>query len=111
MAEHLQDSLNFLDISYCKSVDDHGLAHFTDKTYPLDSLIVNGCNGISGPGLKQMLHSFKDTLLDIEAAFNDQEIFNCSFFETLGHCFNLETLDVAGSNAMTDDGVKSIVAA
>lgn len=58
-----------------------------------------------------MLHSFKDTLLDLEAAFNDQEIFNCSFFETLGHCFNLETLDVAGSNAITDDGGRSIIAA
>ena len=71
IARLLTNTLNFLDISYCKTITDEGLAHFSDKTYPLDSLIVNGCNGISGPGLKQMLHSFKDTLLDLEAALND----------------------------------------
>ena len=58
-----------------------------------------------------MLHSFKDTLLDLEAALNDQPIFNCSFFETLGQCFNLESLDVAGSNDITDDGGRLISAA
>ena len=71
IARLLVNSLNFLDISYCKVITDEGLAHFSDKTYPLDSLIINGCNGISGPGLKQLLHSFKDTLLDLEAALND----------------------------------------
>ena len=76
VANLLTDSLNFFDISYCKKVTDAGLAHFSEKTYPLDSLVVNGCNGISGPGLKAMLHSFKDTLLDFEAALNDQDIFN-----------------------------------
>ena len=51
IARHLTQ-LNFFDISYCKTITDEGLAHFSEKTYPLDSLIVNGCNSISGPGLK-----------------------------------------------------------
>ena len=71
IACNLQNSLNFLDISYCKQVTDEGLVHFTDKTYPLDSLVINACHGISGPAVKQLLHSFKDTLIDFEAALND----------------------------------------
>ena len=108
IAENLVETLNLLDISYCKQVTDTGLAHFTGKTYPLDSLMINGCNGISGPGLKTMLISFKDTLLDLEAALNDQPSFNSCFFETLGQCFNLETLDVAGSNDINDEGGRLI---
>ena len=87
------------------------MAHFTGKTYPLDSLMINGCNGISGQGLKTMLISFKDTLLDLEAALNDQPSFNSCFFETLGQCFNLETLDVAGSNDINDEGGRLISSA
>ena len=108
IAKHLTQSLNFLDISYCKEVTDEGLAHFNELTYPMDSLMINGCSGISGAGLKQLLHSFKDTLLDLEAALNDQAIFNGTFFETLGYCFNLETLDVAGSNAIDDDAGRAL---
>lgn len=100
--------LNFLDISYCKQVTDEGLAHFTGKTYPLDSLSINGCNGISGPGLKLLLNSFKDTLLDLEAALNDQQIFNSCFMETLGFCLNLETLDLGGSNDINDEGFRQL---
>ena len=92
-------------------MSDEGLAHFTDKTYPLDSLIINGCNGISGPGLKQWLFSFKDTLLDLEAALMDQESFSSVFMETLGGCFNLETLDVVGSKGIDDDGARKLNAA
>ena len=108
IAVNLQENLSFLDISYCKQVSDLGLEKFKEKTYPLDSLVINGCNGISGPGLNVWLHSFKDTLLDLEAALMDQESFNSKFFETLGFCFNLETLDVSGSNGMDDDGVRMI---
>ncbi len=68
---NLTSTLNFLDISFCKQVTDEGLANFNDKVYQLDSLVINGCNGISGPGLKQWLHSFKDNLLDLEAALMD----------------------------------------
>ena len=98
IAKHLVNTLNFLDISYCKQVTDEGLAHFHEKTYPLDTLVINGCSGISGAALKVLLHSFKDTLLDLEAALNDHASFNSSFFDTLGACFNLETLDLTGSN-------------
>lgn len=50
-------------------------------------------------------------MIDLEAALNDQPQFNSSFFETLGFCFNLETLDVAGSNDINDDGGRLITAA
>jgi len=86
------------------------LAHFTGKTYPLDSLILNGCNGISGPGVRQLLTAFNDTLIDFEAALNDQPIFSSAFFDMLGHCFNLETLDVTGSNGIDDEGIRQLTA-
>ena len=108
---NLTTTLNFLDISYCKQVTDEGLVHFSDKTYQLDSLDINGCNGISGPGLKQWLHSFKDTLLDLEAALMDQESFSSVFMETLGYCFNLETLDLVGCKGIDDNGARMLVAA
>lgn len=107
----LTETLNFLDISYCKQVTDAGIEAFKDKTYPLDSLIINGVNGISGAGLKQWLVSFKDTLLDLEAALNDQEIFTSAFMETLGYCFNLETLDLVGSHGIDDDGARKLCGA
>lgn len=88
-----------------------GIEAFKDKIFPVDSLIINGVTGISGGGLKQWLHSFKDTLLDLEAALNDQEIFNSSFMETLGYCFNLETLDLIGSHGIDDDGARKLSAA
>ena len=90
---------------------DAGLAHFSEKTYPLDTLVINGVNGISGPAVKQWLHSFKETLLDFEAALNDQESFNGCFFEVLGQCWNLETLDVTGSHGIEDDIGRQITAA
>lgn len=100
--------LNFLDISYCKKVTDTGLAHFTGKTYPLDTLILNAVNGISGPGVKQFLHSFKDTLLDFEASLNDQESFSSCFFDVLGQCWNLEYIDVVGCHGIDDEGGRLI---
>ena len=63
--------MNFLDISYCKNVSDVGLAAFSEKVYPVDSLIINAVHGITGAGVKTWLESFKDTLLDFEAALND----------------------------------------
>lgn len=103
--------MHFLDISYCKQVTDAGLAAFSDKTYPLDSLVINAVHGITGPAVKKWLESFKDTLLDFEAALNDQEGFNSVFFETLGQCYNLETLDVTGCPGISDDAGRLISAA
>jgi len=102
------DTLTLLDISYCKQVTDAGLAPFEGKIYPLESLIINGVNGISGAGIKQWLHSFKETLIDFEAALNDQESFNGSFFEVLGFCWNLETLDVTGSHGIEDEAGRQL---
>lgn len=70
IAESLPN-LNFLDISYCKQVTDGGLEPWFGKTYPLDTLVINGVNGISGPAVKQWLLCFRETLLDFEAALND----------------------------------------
>ena len=47
-------------------------------------------------------------MLDLEAALNDQPCFNSSFMEALGYCFNLETLDLAGSNDISDDGFNKL---
>ena len=47
--------LTFFDISYCKQVTDAGLEPFFGKTYPLDTLVINGVNGISGQAVKQWL--------------------------------------------------------
>ena len=71
IASCLQDTLSFLDISYCKNVTDAGLEAFEGKTYPLDSLVINAVHGITAPAIKKWLESFKDTLLDFEAALND----------------------------------------
>ena len=68
--------------------------------------MINGCSGISGAALKVLLHSFKDTLLDLEAALNDHASFNSSFFDALGACFNLETVDLTGSNSIDDEGIR-----
>ena len=48
----LTETLCFLDVSYCKEITDEGINCFKDKVYPLDTLSINGCNGISGPGLR-----------------------------------------------------------
>jgi len=42
------ENLTFLDLSYCKNFDEDGVKFFNGKTYPLETLIINGCNGISG---------------------------------------------------------------
>ena len=96
-------NLSFLDLSYCKNFDDEGLKAFEGNTYPLESLIINGCNGISGPGLKVLLESFKETIYEIEAAIMDQESFSSAFVETLAHCTRLQLLDLTGSNGVGDD--------
>ena len=111
IATCLQDTLSFLDISFCKNVTDAGLAAFEGKTYPLDSLVINAVHGLTSPGIKKWLESFKDTLLDFEAALNDQEGFKSEFFETLGKCFNLELLDVTGCPGITDDAGRLVSAA
>ena len=65
------ENLSFLDLSYCKKFDDEGISHFDGKTYSLESLIINGCEGISGEGLKIWIKSCKETLFELEAALCD----------------------------------------
>ena len=55
-------NLTFLDLSYCKNFDDDGIKAFEGNTYPIETLIINGCSGVSGPGLKMWVASCKKTL-------------------------------------------------
>ena len=99
----LDTTLVFLDISYAKNVTDEGLKHFEGKTFPcFNSLSINGVTGITSIGLKGWLKSFSETLLDLEAALCDQDEMKAEFFETLGQCYNLESLDLTGCYAIDD---------
>lgn len=79
--------LNFLDISFAKKVSDAGLVHFAAKTLPITTLIVNGCNGITHAGLTAILGSCSATLIDLEAAFLDQEGLKGEFLTKVGVCW------------------------
>ena len=99
----LDTTLVFLDISYAKNVDDEGLKHFEGKVFPcFNSLSINGVTGISSVGLKNWLKSFSETLLDLEMALCDQDDMKAEFFETLGQCYNLESLDCTGCYNIDD---------
>lgn len=95
-----------MDISYCKAVTDEGLGGFAGKKYPLESLIINGVTGITGPGLKQWLLSFQGSLVELEAALMDQPEFNSSFMESLATCWDLQLLDLTGCPGIDDDAGK-----
>jgi len=81
------DNLEFLDISFAKKVTDQGLVHFATKSLPIANLIVNGCNGITHAGLTALLSSCSKTLLDLEAAFLDQETLKGDFLTKVGFCW------------------------
>ena len=67
-----------------------------------NSLHITGVTGISSAGLNQWLKSFTDTLIDLEMALCDQEEMKADFFESLGQCKQLETLDVTGCYEIDD---------
>ena len=54
--------LEFIDISYCKQVTDAGLAAFEGKTFPLNTLCLNGLTEVTGAGLYHPINAGKDTL-------------------------------------------------
>ena len=97
------DNLEFIDVSYAKKITDVGLVHFASRTLPLTTLIVNGCNGITHAGLNAILNSCSKTLLDLEAAFLDQENLKGEFLTKVGFCWQLELLDLAGSTSIEDN--------
>ena len=99
----LDTTLVFLDISYAKNVTDEGLKAFEGKVFPcFNSLNINGVTGITSIGLKNWLKSFSETLLDLEMALCDQDDMKAEFFETLGACYNLESVDCTGCYAIDD---------
>jgi len=69
---------------------------------PITSLVVNGCNGFTHAGLIAIIGCCSDKLLDLSAAFLDQEGLKGEFFNKVGYCWQLETLDVAGSINIED---------
>lgn len=97
-----QAQLEFLDLSYCKQITDHGLYHFFEKELPITSLAFNGMTGITSIGLGNFLTCCTKTLVDIELANLDQEGFKSDCFAYIGKCWNLELLDVAGCKNLDD---------
>jgi Leucine-rich repeat (LRR) protein len=96
--------ITFLDISYCKRVTDEGLAAFEGKTYPLTTLNVTGCNGISGKGLVHPIMACTATLEHFIGGLLDQEeMKQADFGKALGLCTHLKSLDVGGNKHMTDE--------
>lgn len=96
--------LQFIDISYCKQVTDAGLIAFEGKTFPLTHLCVNGLTEVTGAGLFHPIQAGKDTLEVYQGALMDQEgLANATFAKALGHCFNLQTLDLGGCRHIGDE--------
>ena len=94
--------LSFIDISFAKNVTDAGLVHFSDKTLPLNTLVISGCSSISSAGLTALLNCCTNTLVDFEACYLDQETFKSDFCLKLAYAWQLEYLDIAGCLALDD---------
>lgn len=97
-------NLEFLDVSFNKEVTDVGLNAFEGKTVPLKHLSFTGCTGISGKGLSHPISACKDTLEIFEGALMDQEDMKIpDFGKSLGECFKIQCIDLAGCRAIGDD--------
>lgn len=97
-------SLTFMDVSFAKRLTDKGLSSFSDKTVALQSIVINDCPGITAAGLIVLINSCQQTLMDFEAANNDQPEVNNSLLAKLGTCWNLESLDITGCVNIDDQG-------
>lgn len=95
-------SLQFLDISYSKKVTDVGMAYFSNKKIPINTLVINSCLGISSNGASILISACSETLLDFEAAFNSQPEMKSDLFSKLAVCWNLQSLDVTGCIQISD---------
>jgi hypothetical protein len=85
-------------------VTDEGLNAFEGKSFPIKQLCFNGCTGVTGKGLYHPIWAAQKELRIYEGAYMDQEEMKVSDFgKALGFCFKLESIDVGGCSAMTDD--------
>lgn len=98
--------MTFLDISFCKSVTDAGLAHFEGKTYPLVSLILNSLPSITGPALNSLIGTCTETLVELEVALNDT--LKGEFFLNLARCTNMEYIDLTGDKLIDDNAFSNL---
>lgn len=97
--------LRILDISYCKLVTDDGLKAFENKSLPIEILCMTGLgNAVTGLGLSYPITACKDSLRTFEAALMRSEALKLpDWGKALGACLGLESLDVSGCRALTDD--------
>jgi hypothetical protein len=99
-------NLTFLDISFAKILTDEGLGHFKEKTnWGLQTLIINGCEGITSVGLGFLIQSCSQTLLEYEGSCMDQPEMKNEFLQKLGLCWNLESVDITGCCNVDDQGI------
>ena len=66
---------------------------------------MNGLVGVTFVGLSALIICCSETLVDFEAAFNDQDGMKSDLFLKLGYCWELETLDVSGCSNLDDMAV------
>ena len=96
--------LKFLDVSFAKELSDIGLNAFEGKQVPLKHLSFSGCTGVTGKGLFHPINACRDTLEIFEGALMDQEDMKIpDFGKSMGECFKIQSIDLAGSRAIGDD--------
>jgi len=96
--------LEFLDVSFSKELTDVGLNAFEGKQMPLKHLSFTGCTGVTGKGLFHPINACRDTLEIYEGALMDQEDMKIpDFGKSMGECFKLQSIDLAGCRAIGDD--------
>jgi len=96
--------LEFLDVSFSKELTDVGLNAFEGKQMPLKHLSFTGCTGVTGKGLVHPINACRDTLEIYEGALMDQEDMKIpDFGKSMGECFKLQSIDLAGCRAIGDD--------
>jgi hypothetical protein len=62
LAKIEKPALTYLNIGFGKLITDEGLNAFEGKTFPIETLIMSGCTGISGAGLLHPITACKETL-------------------------------------------------
>ena len=60
-----------LDISYSPAVTDEGMAVFKDRPRRFRSLQINCLDQVTSAGLKDIISSASETLIDLECMMND----------------------------------------
>jgi hypothetical protein len=103
------NQLTNIDLSFCKLITDEGLKAFEGKAFPITTLNLTGCIGITGAGLVHPITATKDSLLHYMGGLMDQEGMKVAEFgKALGHCLKLQSLDIGGNTHMTDEFINHL---